>query len=142
MSNNTKNQRGYFNRQTSFSWSNNYTCSSSKNSSTSRCTTRKCTFRFIPDKSEISPVEFLKHVAERMARAIRFVSEERRRRSTRKRRKLPQDSRPSLVRSDSRAGGGGDTLDSYRSDAVEDCIEFIHSSFSRSNSSAKSLNTQ
>ncbi|KAK4275187.1 hypothetical protein QN277_018314 [Acacia crassicarpa] len=136
-------RRDYFNRQTSFSWSQNY-ASSSKNSATSSYS-KSCTFGFISDKSEFSPVEFLKHIAERVARAIRFVSEERRRRrrstTRRRRRNLPQDSCPSLVRSDSRAGGGGGSVDSYRSDAVEDCIEFMHSSFSRPNSSANSRNT-
>ncbi|XP_028771462.1 josephin-like protein [Neltuma alba] len=136
------NQRGSFNRQTSFSWSQKYT-SGSKNSASSRYM-RSCTFGFIPDKSEFSAMEFLKHLAERMARAIRFVSEERRRRRTRRRTRrsnLPQNPSPSLGRSDSRTGNGG-FVDSYRSDAVEDCIEFIHSSFSRSNSTANSLTTQ
>lgn len=127
MNNNTMNHRGYFNRQTSLSWSQNYT--NSRSSGRNRYM-RSCSFRILPGQSEFSPVGFLKHLAERVARALRFVSAKRRRR-----RQLPQDSSSSsLGRSNSKAGVGA-SVDPYRTDAVEDCIEFIHSSFSRSNSS-------
>nr|KYP60144.1 hypothetical protein KK1_015592 [Cajanus cajan] len=78
-----------------------------------------CNFR-LPWLSELSPIEFLKDVADKVTKAIRF-------RSVRK----------SSHRGSSSVGRSkpiGVSVDYYRTAAVEDCIEFIHSSFSRSNS--------
>ncbi|KAF1868986.1 hypothetical protein Lal_00048266 [Lupinus albus] len=84
---------------------------------------RNCMFS-IPCHTEFSPIVFVKDLAGRVTSALRLVS---------LRGSLHRDlSSSSLGRSKS----AGSSADSYRTAAVEDCIEFIHSSFSRSNSSA------
>lgn len=105
------------NEKTSFSWRQNSNRKSARNRHV-----RSCTFR-IPWQSEFSPIELVKDLAERVTNALRLVS---------RRRSLNRDS-SSLGRSAS----AGSSAASHRTAAVEDCIEFIHSSFSRSNSSTK-----
>lgn len=81
--------------------------------------TRSCKFR-LPWQSEFSPIEFLKDVADKVTKAICLRS-----------------ARKSSNRGSSSMGRSkpiGVSVDYYRTAAVEDCIEFIHSSFSRSNS--------
>jgi len=103
------------NEKTSFSWRQNSNRKSARNRHV-----RSCTFR-IPWQSEFSPIELVKDLAERVTNALRL-----------RRRSLNRDS-SSLGRSAS----AGSSAASHRTAAVEDCIEFIHSSFSRSNSSTK-----
>ncbi|KAG5124969.1 hypothetical protein JHK82_031706 [Glycine max] len=81
--------------------------------------TRSCKFR-LPWQSEFSPIEFLKDVADKVTKAICL-------RSARK----SSNRGPSCM---GRSKPIGVSVDYYRTAAVEDCIEFIHSSFSRSNS--------
>lgn len=107
------------NEKTTSSWRQNSNRKSARNRHV-----RSCTFR-IPWQSEFSPIEVFKDLAERVTNALRLGSQ---------RRSLPRDS-SSLGRSAS----AGSSADSHRTAAVEDCIEFIHSSFSRSNSSTKTL---
>jgi len=83
------------------------------------------TFRF-PKDPKFSPVRFLQLIRATVASAIRVVSI--RRRSSRK------VSSSSLVRTRSVS----DTSDSHRAKAVEDCIEFLHSSSSRERPSSVS----
>lgn len=113
---NTMSDTGYFNEKTSLSLKE----SSSRKAGRNR-DVRSCMFR-IPWQSEFSPTVLVKDLAERVTSALRLVS---------LRRCLHRDSSP-LGRSKSAAGS---SVDSYRTAAIEDCIEFIHSSFSRSNSS-------
>lgn len=79
-------------------------------------------FRFSPSSltSRYSAAGFFRHIGEKIARALQFV------RSSRK------VSSASLARSKSYA----ETLDSQRTEAIEDCIEFLNSfsSLTRSNS--------
>ncbi|KAG5060330.1 hypothetical protein AAZX31_01G103100 [Glycine max] len=83
------------------------------------------TFRFQKDP-KFSPVRFLQQLGAKVASAIRVVSM--RRRSSRK------VSSSSLVRTRSVS----DPTDSHRAKAVEDCIEFLHSSSSRERPSSVS----
>nr|ACU14639.1 unknown [Glycine max] len=83
------------------------------------------TFRF-PKDPKFSPVRFLQQLGAKVASAIRVVSM--RRRSSRK------VSSSSLVRTRSVS----DPPDSRRAKAVEDCIEFLHSSSSRERPSSVS----
>ncbi|WVZ17136.1 uncharacterized protein LOC106773362 [Vigna radiata var. radiata] len=83
------------------------------------------TFRFARE-SKFSPVRFLQQIRAKMVSAIRIVSI--RRRSSRK------VSSSSLARSRSVS----DPTDSHRAKAVEDCIEFLHSSSSRERPSSVS----
>ncbi|XP_061358044.1 josephin-like protein [Gastrolobium bilobum] len=80
---------------------------------------KSCMFR-IPWRSEFSPIEFLKGVAERVTKAFCLCSV---RRSTNRGSSSMGRSKPIGV-----------SVDYYRTAAVEDCIDFIHTSFSRSNS--------
>ncbi|RYR79630.1 hypothetical protein Ahy_A01g004440 isoform K [Arachis hypogaea] len=75
-------------------------------------------------RSEFSPIEFLKGVAERLTRAMCCGSVSRRR-------PLNKGLSTSVGKSKLTAAS---SVDYYRAAAVEDCIEFIHTSFSRSNS--------
>jgi len=68
----------------------------------------------------LSPIEFLKVIADKVTKAICL-------RSVRK-----SSNRGSS--SHGRSKPIGVSIDYYRTEAVEDCIEFIHTSFSRSNS--------
>ncbi|KAK2430229.1 hypothetical protein P8452_43662 [Trifolium repens] len=114
---NKMSHKGYLNEKASLSCRQNSNRKSARNRNV-----RSCTFR-IPWQSEFSPIELVKDLAEKVTNALRSVS---------LRRSLHRDS-SSLGRSAS----AGSSVDSHRSAAVEDCIEFIHSSFSRSNSSTK-----
>ncbi|KAJ1381898.1 hypothetical protein SESBI_44747 [Sesbania bispinosa] len=76
------------------------------------------TFR-LPKDHILSPVRFLLRLGAKVASSLRVVSM--RRRSSRK------VSSSTLVRSRSLS----DLTDSHRAKAVEDCIEFLHSSSSR-----------
>jgi len=107
------NQAGCFFENRSLSWRKN-----TRRSCTNKHG-RSCKFR-IPWLSELSPIEFLKVVADKVTKAICL-------RSVRK----------SSNRGSSSMGRSkpiGVSVDYYRTEAVEDCIEFIHTSFSRSNS--------
>ncbi|XP_027941261.1 josephin-like protein [Vigna unguiculata] len=106
---------GYINEKTGLSLRQNSSRKSTRNGQV-----KSCMFR-IPWQSETSPVELVKDLAERVTNALRLMSS---------RRSLHRGS-SSLTRSKS----AGSSVDSHRTAAVEDCIEFIHSSFSRSNSS-------
>ncbi|KAL2337831.1 hypothetical protein Fmac_012277 [Flemingia macrophylla] len=86
------------------------------------------TFRF-PKDPKFSPVRFLQQLGAKVASAIRVVSV--RRKSSRK------VSSSSLVRTHSVS----DPIDSHRAKAVEDCIEFLHSSSSRERPSSVSENS-
>ncbi|KAK7390637.1 hypothetical protein VNO78_25976 [Psophocarpus tetragonolobus] len=86
------------------------------------------TFKF-PKDSKFSPVRFLQQLGAKVASAIRVVSM--RRRSSRK------VSSSSLVRTSSVS----DPTDSHRAKAVEDCIEFLHSSSTRERPSSVSENS-
>ena len=77
-------------------------------------------------ESRLSPVRFLLRLGAKVASAIGVVSV--RRRSSRK------VSSSTLVRSRSLS----DPIDSHRAKAVEDCIEFLHSSSSRERPSSVS----
>ncbi|KAK4268644.1 hypothetical protein QN277_025264 [Acacia crassicarpa] len=73
------------------------------------------------DAARLSPVSFLLRLGEKvMAEAMKVVSM--RRRSSRK------VSSSAMIRSRSLSVGSSD---SHRAEAVEDCIEFLHSSSSR-----------
>ncbi|CAL0317785.1 unnamed protein product [Lupinus luteus] len=114
-------QISYFNEKTSLSWKQNSSRKAGRNRHV-----RSCMFR-IPWQTEFSPIVLVKDLAERVTSALRFVS---------LRRCLHRDSSSSSASPLGRSKLEGSTIDSYRTAAVEDCIEFIHSSFSRSNSSA------
>ncbi|KAG4935263.1 hypothetical protein AAZX31_18G064500 [Glycine max] len=104
---------GCFFEKTSLPWKKN-TRRSSRNK-----LGRSCKFR-LPWWSELSPIEFLKDIADKVTKAICLRS-----------------ARKSSNRGSSSMGRSkpiGVSVDYYRTAAVEDCIEFIHSSFSRSNS--------
>ncbi|KAI4306634.1 hypothetical protein L6164_029895 [Bauhinia variegata] len=79
-----------------------------------------CTFK-IPGPFVFSPIVFLKQVAARVTKAMHLISP--------RRRHLPED-----LSSSAKSRPVEATVDFHRTAAVEDCIEFIHSSFSRSNS--------
>ncbi|KAI4305219.1 hypothetical protein L6164_028600 [Bauhinia variegata] len=92
-------------------------CNSNRRSSRSRLVK---IFAFkIPGNFEFSTIELLKQVADRVTKALHLVSV----------RRSPLDSSSS-----GKSRPVGISVDSHRTAAVEDCIEFIHSSFSRSNS--------
>ena len=101
--------------KTSQSWKKNSSRKATRNRHVRSCMCR------IPWQSEFSPTELVKDLAERVTNALRSVP---------LRRSLHRGS-SSLGRSKSARS----SVDSHRTAAVEDCIEFIHSSFSRSNSS-------
>lgn len=86
------------------------------------------TFRF-PKDPKFSPVRFLQQLGAKVASAIRVVSM--RKRSSRK------VSSSSLVRTYSVS----DPIDTHRAKAVEDCIEFLHSSSTRERPSSVSENS-
>ncbi|KAK7286890.1 hypothetical protein RJT34_22228 [Clitoria ternatea] len=90
--------------------------------------TRIWTVRF-PKDARFSPVRLLEKLRAKVASAIRVVSM--RRRSSRK------VSSSTLVRTRSVS----DHTDSHRAKAVEDCIEFLHSSSSRERPSSVSENS-
>ncbi|KAJ7964140.1 putative JOSEPHIN-like protein [Quillaja saponaria] len=113
------NQRRYFNDRTNFS----YNQSSSRAAASNKGSVGSCRFRLATGRSEFSPIGFLRHLADRVARAVCMVSMRRRR--------LDEDSSSASL---GRSKTLGASADSHRTAAVEDCIEFIHSSFSRSNS--------
>ncbi|RZC26258.1 hypothetical protein D0Y65_004767 [Glycine soja] len=108
-------QSGYMNEKPGLSLRQNSNRKSTRNGQV-----KSCMFR-IPWQSETSPIELVKDLAERVTNALRLISPKR---------SLHRGS-SSLTRSKS----AGSSVDSHRTAAVEDCIEFIHSSFSRSNSS-------
>ena len=108
-------QSGYISEKPGLSLRQNSNRKSTRNGQV-----KSCMFR-IPWQSETSPIELVKDLAERVTNALRLISPKR---------SLHQGS-SSLSRSKST----GSSIDSHRTAAVEDCIEFIHSSFSRSNSS-------
>ncbi|KAI3678478.1 hypothetical protein L6452_37772 [Arctium lappa] len=78
------------------------------------------TCRFLPQRSELSPVKYIKHLGDKMMAAVRFIGA-RKRTST----KVTSSGTPKQP-----------TVDSQRAEAIDDCIEFINSSSSltRSNS--------
>nr|DAD28431.1 TPA_asm: hypothetical protein HUJ06_029899 [Nelumbo nucifera] len=78
----------------------------------------------LPKSSGFSPVRFLRRLGSKVATALRMVST-RRRRSSSKVSSSNSRSRPFVA-----------PLDSHRTEAIEDCIEFINSTacFQRSNS--------
>ncbi|KAI9194251.1 hypothetical protein LWI28_004441 [Acer negundo] len=86
-----------------------------------RRSTGTCGIR-LPKKSEFSPVRLLKHLRSKMAKGICSVS-------------LRKRSSPT-VSSSGRSKPSVIPVDSHRTEAIEDCIEFINSSSSlpRSNS--------
>ncbi|KAJ1411306.1 hypothetical protein SESBI_21351 [Sesbania bispinosa] len=87
------------------------------------------TFR-LPKNPIFSPVRFLQQLGAKVASVVRVVAI--RRRSSRK-----VSSSSTLVRSRSLS----DPTDSHRAKAVEDCIEFLHSSSSRERPSSVSENS-
>ncbi|XP_057756121.1 uncharacterized protein LOC130975329 [Arachis stenosperma] len=80
-------------------------------------------FTLPKDSTMSTPVRFLIQIGTKVASAIRDVSM--RRRSSRK---VSSSSSSTLVRSYSVSDH---TTDSHRAEAVEDCIEFLHSSSTR-----------
>jgi hypothetical protein len=107
----------YFFEKTSMSWKKNIRKREARNLHGKFC----CIIR-IPWRSEFSPIEFLKGVAERVKKAMCMSSV---RRSSNR-----------VSSSMGRSKTIGVSADYFRASAVEDCIEFFHiqSSFSRSNS--------
>ncbi|ESQ36170.1 hypothetical protein EUTSA_v10009101mg [Eutrema salsugineum] len=91
------------------------------------CTT-SCGLR-LPRKTEVTAARLIKHIGCKFAKGLRLVV-------MRKKRKSP----PSKVSSSSSGRSQPSIIpisnDSHRSEAIEDCIEFINSSssFTRSNS--------
>ncbi|KAG2669984.1 hypothetical protein I3843_14G062200 [Carya illinoinensis] len=77
-------------------------------------------YRFKLPKGSKLPIKFFKDLADKVVRALRSVSM--------RKRHSPKDY--SSVRSKPYVA----PVDSHRTEAIEDCIEFINSSFSRSNS--------
>lgn len=108
--------KSYFFEKTSFSIKNNSRRRSYRNRLVNNC------MFMIPWKSEFSPIRFLKDIAERMTRAMCLGSV-----------KKPLKRSPSSI---GRSKSTVASADYYRTAAIEDCIEFMHTSFSRSNSSA------
>lgn len=106
--------RGCFFEKTSLSWKKNTSRRSSRNQHG-----KSCKFR-LPWQSDSSTIKFLKDVADKVTKALclRSVRKSSNRVSSSMRRSKPI----------------GVSIDYYRTAAVEDCIEFIHTSFSRSNS--------
>lgn len=100
--------------KTSLSWKKNTSRRSSRNQHG-----RICKF-MLPWRSDLSVIEFLKDVADKVTKALCL-------RSVRK-----SSNRVSSTMGRSKPIGV--SVDYYRTAAVEDCIEFMHSSFSRSNS--------
>ena len=73
----------------------------------------------IPKARSLSPVRFLARFGEKVAKAVRGVSM--------RRKSSPKVSSSSMARSVSLS----DHTDSHRAEAVEACIEFLHSSSTR-----------
>lgn len=111
------NSTNYLFEKTSMPWKKNIRKREARNLHGKCC----CIIR-IPWKSEFSPIEFLKGVAERIKKAMCLSSV---RRSSNR-----------VSSSMGRSKTIGVSVDYFRAAAVEDCIEFFHiqSSFSRSNS--------
>ncbi|KAK7305364.1 hypothetical protein VNO77_43269 [Canavalia gladiata] len=103
-----------FFEKTSLSWKHNTRQRAARNQHKRRCMLR------ILWRSELSPIEFLKGVADKVTKAMCLRSVKR--------------SSNRCSSSIGRSKPIGASVDYYRTAAVEDCIEFIHSSFSRSNS--------
>ncbi|KAI3749913.1 hypothetical protein L2E82_20533 [Cichorium intybus] len=78
---------------------------------------RSC--RFLPERSDLSPLKYIKHMGDRMIAVIRFIGAKKRS-ST----KVTSSGTPKQ------------TADSQRAEAIDECIEFINStsSLTRSNS--------
>ncbi|KVH94072.1 hypothetical protein Ccrd_003876 [Cynara cardunculus var. scolymus] len=81
------------------------------------------TCRFLPQRSELSPVKYIKHLGNKMMATIRFIAA--RKRSCTKVTSSGTPKQPMVA-----------PIDSQRAEAIDDCIEFINSSSSltRSNS--------
>ncbi|CAI9301074.1 unnamed protein product [Lactuca saligna] len=79
--------------------------------------------RFLPERSELSPIKCIKHLADKMIAVVRFIGA--RKRSCRKVTSSGTPKQPTVA-----------SIDSQRAEAIDDCIEFINSSSSltRSNS--------
>lgn len=116
MMRNTMSNKSYFFEKTSFSLKHNSRRRSYRNRLVNNC------MFMIPWRSGFSPIQFLKDIAERMTRAMCLGSV-----------KKPLKRSPSSI---GRSKSTVASVDYYRTAAIDDCIEFIHTSFSRSNSSA------
>lgn len=84
----------------------------------------------LPKRSEVSPVRFFKHLRRRMARGLCFAYFKKRRSAT----------VSATVSSSGRSKPSVIPVDSHRSEAIEDCIEFINSSSSLPRSNSVSTN--
>ncbi|KAJ4725623.1 putative JOSEPHIN-like protein [Melia azedarach] len=80
----------------------------------------------LPKRSEVSPTRFFKHVSSKMARGLCFTY-------------FKKTSSPA-VSSSGRSKPSVIPVDSHRSEAIEDCIEFINSSSSLPRSNSVSTN--
>ncbi|KGN47099.1 hypothetical protein Csa_020767 [Cucumis sativus] len=97
---------------------------SSSNNRTGRSTFQKC--RFPSPKSlkrlQFSPLCFLKHLADKVTRALHFMAMKRNR-------PLQKQHVPAAVPvASSKAVQVPATIDSHRTEAVEDCIKYINAS--------------
>lgn len=84
----------------------------------------------LPKRSEVSPVRFFKHLSRRMARGLCFPYFKKRHSAT----------VSATVSSSGRSKPSVIPVDSHRSEAIEDCIEFINSSASLPRSNSVSAN--
>lgn len=108
------NHTSHFFEKTSLSWKQNTKRKTDRNKHV------KGYLFMIPWRSEFSPFEFLKDVADRVTKAMCLRSAIR--------------SSNRVTYPNGRSKPIAASVDYYRTAAVEDCIEFMHSSFSRSNS--------
>lgn len=81
----------------------------------------------LPKRSELSPVRFLKHLRSKIAKGLCFLS-------------LRKGSSPTAISSSGRSRQSVIPVDSHRTEAIEDCIEFINSSSSLPRSNSVSAN--
>ncbi|KAJ0020086.1 hypothetical protein Pint_32580 [Pistacia integerrima] len=99
----------------------------SKVAGNKRCASGSCGIK-LPKRSELSPVRFLKHLSSKIAKGLCFSS-------------LWEKHSPTAVSSSGRSKQSVIPVDSHRTEAIEDCIEFINSSSSLPRSNSVSANT-
>ncbi|KAA0061847.1 josephin-like protein [Cucumis melo var. makuwa] len=97
--------------------------SSSNNNRTGRSTFQKCRFRSPKSLKglQFSPLCFLKHLADKVTRALHFMAMKRNR-------PLQKQPVPAVPLASSKAIQVPATVDSHRTEAVEDCIKYINAS--------------
>ncbi|MCD7462756.1 hypothetical protein HAX54_049296 [Datura stramonium] len=97
------------------------------NDARSTTTTTSCSFK-MPNRSQLSPIKFFKHIGGKMAAVMKKMSSSRRncRKVTNSSERAAICVKPSVALN----------IDSHRAEAIDDCIQFFNSSSSlpRSNS--------